>query len=146
VTLLNEIAMPDTERLVVREENTVHLPLGLFGFERIKHYVLLTRPDEQPFLQLQMLDPGEHAFVVLPLETVLPDYRPELSAQDVSFLGLSDPADAMLLGIVTLHPDGTATINLRGPIVLNRHSLVGKQVIPQNAASFELRYRLPLPA
>jgi flagellar assembly factor FliW len=146
VTLLNEIAMPETERLVVREENTIHLPLGLFGFERIKHYVLLARPDEDPFLQLQMLDPGEHAFVVLPPQVVLPNYQPELSAEDVRFLSLTDPKDAMLLGIVTLQPDRTATINLRGPIVLNRHSLIGKQVIPLNASALELRYRLPIPA
>jgi flagellar assembly factor FliW len=34
-------------------------------------------------------------------------------------------------------------MNLRGPIVLNRHTLAGKQVIPLNAPSLELRHRLP---
>jgi len=140
---MNEVAVPKTERLAVHEENTIHLPLGLLGFESVKHFVLLARPDEEPFMRLQMLAPGEHAFVVLSPSTILPDYRPELSPEDVAFLELKDPADALVVGIVTLYGNGEATINLRGPIVLNRHTLVGKQVIPLNAGALELRHRLP---
>jgi flagellar assembly factor FliW len=139
---MNEVAS-EIERVAVREENMIHLPLGLLGFERIKHYVLLAKPDEDPFLRLQMLDQGEHSFVVLPPALVLPDYEPELSAEDVAFIELKEPSDALVLCIVTLHAHGDATMNLRGPIVLNRHTLTGKQVIPMNAASLELRHRLP---
>ncbi len=140
---MNELASSDTERIAVREENKIHLPLGLLGFEQVKHYVLLERPDEAPFMRLQMLDPEGLSFVVLSPPLVLPSYEPELSAEDVAFLGLKEPSDALLLSIVTIHAHGEATMNLRGPVVLNRHTLVGKQVIPLNAASLALQHGLP---
>jgi flagellar assembly factor FliW len=54
-------------------------------------------------------------------------------------LELTEPADAMVLSIVT-SGQGPATINLKVPIVINRHSLIGKQIIPKNANRFDLRY------
>jgi flagellar assembly factor FliW len=37
-------------------------------------------------------------------------------------------------------------MNLKGPILLNRHTLRGKQVILTNAANFQLKFPLPLAA
>jgi flagellar assembly factor FliW len=59
----------------------------------------------------------------------------------VEFLGLNRPEDAYILTIVTLR-NGQATTNLKGPIVINRNTLIGKQVIPNNAAQFEVRHPL----
>ena len=41
-------------------------------------------------------------------------------------------------------PNGGATVNLKGPIVVNRHTLRGKQVIPTNAPKFALQHPLPV--
>ena len=38
--------------------------------------------------------------------------------------------------------DGHATINLKGPIIVNRAALKGKQVIPRNVSSFSLQHPL----
>jgi len=35
-------------------------------------------------------------------------------------------------------------VNLKGPIVINRRTLTGKQVIPVNAAEYAIRHPLPL--
>ena len=53
--------------------------------------------------------------------------------------GIQSPADALLLNIVTVR-DGQATVNLKGPIVINRHTLIGKQCIPTNVANFALQH------
>ena len=47
--------LTETHLHTVRAENTIQLPLGLLGFESIKEYVLLSKPDEAPFLWLQQL-------------------------------------------------------------------------------------------
>jgi len=137
-----EIAEP--EKRNVKNENVIQLPYGLLGFERVKNYVLLSQPHEKPFMWLQMLDNASQAFLVVSPFHVVPEYQPDIAAEDVEYLGLSDPADALVVNIVTLRSSGEATVNLKGPIVINRHTLVGKQVIPNNAAKFELCHPLPV--
>ncbi|MBM3882895.1 MAG: flagellar assembly protein FliW [Verrucomicrobia bacterium] len=133
----------ETEVLPVRSENIVRIPLGLLGFEPIKEYVLLIRPEETPFLWLQMLNDPNLAFLVVSPFVVHPSYEPDITAEDAEFLELKQPEDALVFNIVTVRPAGAATVNLRGPIVLNRHTLIAKQVIPTNAADFDLHHPLP---
>jgi flagellar assembly factor FliW len=123
--------------------NKIQLPYGLLGFEAVKNYRLLTRPEEQPFMWFQMLGEGKKAFLVVPPHFVVSDYAPDLSDLDVAFLELDDPSDAFVLNIVTMRGPGEATVNLKGPIVINRRTLVGKQVIPVNAAEYAIRHPLP---
>lgn len=133
----------DIEVLPVKMENIIHLPLGLLGFEGIKRFVLLVNPEEAPFRWLQVLDDPNIAFIVISPFEVLPNYAPDISSDDVEFIGLKTPEDALVLNIVTLREGGKATMNLKGPIVINRHSLIGKQVVLNNAADYEVQYALP---
>jgi flagellar assembly factor FliW len=132
----------ELETIPVRKENIIHFPLGLLGFERIKKYVLLSEPDDAPFHWLQVLDDPNLAFLVLSPFEIMPDYAPDIDQEVVEFLKLASSQDALVFNIVTLHPNGHATINLRGPIILNRHTLVGKQVVPTNAALYSLQHPL----
>lgn len=141
---MNSVEPTELELLAVQKENIVHLPLGLLGFEKIKRYVLLENPHEAPFRWLQVLDDPSLAFLMLPPTVVFPDYEPDIAAEDVEFLGLSSPEDAQLFSIVTLHRKDRATVNLKAPIVVNHYSLVGKQVVPVNAAHYALQQPLPL--
>lgn len=133
----------DIEVLPVRMENIIHLPLGLLGFEEIKRYVLLVNPEEAPFRWLQVLDDPNMAFIVVSPFEILPDYGPDISSEDVEFIGLKTAEDALVLNIVTLRAGGKATMNLKGPVVINRHTLLGKQVVLNNAADYALQYALP---
>lgn len=137
-----ETTEPQTE--FIAPENTVHLPLGLLGFEKVKKFVLLANPDEAPFAWLQMLSTPGFAFLVVPASDVLPIYAPDISPDDVSFLGLTEPSDAILYNIVTLRGDDEATVNLKGPVVMNRFTMVAKQVIPLNAAEYTSQHPLTL--
>lgn len=122
------------EPMPVSNENVLQLPLGLLGFEQFKRYELLSRPEEAPFLWLQVLDQPDLAFIVVAPTAVLPDYEPQISDEDVAFLDLRTPADALVFNIVTLRGRNNATVNLKGPVLVNRRTLVGKQIIPLNAA------------
>jgi flagellar assembly factor FliW len=134
----------EPEVVAVQHENIIRMPLGLLGFEHIKEYVLLANPDEAPFLWLQVLADPSLAFLAISPFIVLSDYAPDLGPEDADFLELTQPHDALVFNIVTLRPGGRATVNLRGPVVVNRRTLLGRQVIPLNAAEYDLRHPLPI--
>jgi flagellar assembly factor FliW len=142
-----ETAEAKTNRLAtvpVQNENIVHLPLGLLGFEHIKHYALLQNPNESPFMWLQVLNQPNLAFLVLPGLEIFPDYEPDVPTEDVRFLELNSPDDALVFNIITLSAKGSATANLKGPIVINRFSFKGKQVVLANASRYSIQHPLPL--
>ncbi|MCA5923497.1 flagellar assembly protein FliW [Curtobacterium oceanosedimentum] len=58
----------------------------------------------------------------------LPAYAPELSDEQADVLGLTDPADAMLLVVANPGASGT-TVNLLAPVVVNARTAVGAQLI-----------------
>jgi len=122
----------------------VKLPMGLLGFEQIKDYLLISNPAEEPFRWLQVKNDAALAFVVIDPFLVAPEYHPDIPATDVQFLGLAGPQDAQLYNIVTLHSAGRATVNLKGPVVVNRHTGVGKQVVLANASQYSVQHPLPL--
>jgi flagellar assembly factor FliW len=126
--------------------NQISLPLGLLGFEPVKHFALLADPAEKPFAWLKAEGDTALAFVVIDPFVVMPDYKPEIPDADASYLGIKEPGDALLLGIVTIHGTSRATMNLKGPVVINRHSHVGKQVIIANSADYSVHHPLPVTA
>lgn len=121
----------------------VRLPMGLLGFERTKDYLLVSNPVEEPFRWLRVKDNPALAFVVVEPFIAVPDYQPDIPQPDVEFLGLTLPEDALLYSIVTWRAGQHATINLKGPIVINRNTGVGKQVIIANAANYSVQHPLP---
>ena len=137
------LTLCDTEAPEVATASDLRLPMGLLGFEHLKEYVLVANPDEEPFVWLQVKDNGPLAFVVVNPFLVAPDYQPDLPQADVDFLGIEAPEDAVLLNIVTLH-SARATVNLKGPIVINRHTGTGKQVVLANAADYAVHHPLPV--
>ncbi len=138
-----EMIETELECMRVKTENVIHMPAGLLGFEEIKRYVLLSNAEEAPFSWFQVLDDPSLAFLVLPPFDAIPEYEPEISDDDTAYLGLKSPEDALIYNIVTLRPNH-ATINLKGPIVINRFTLRGKQVVLQNAPRWSVRHPLPL--
>ena len=125
------------------QENLIQLPLGLLGFEHIKCYSLISQADEAPFKWFQVPGDESLAFLVVNPFEVLPDYQPEISPDDVAFLRLPSPEEALIFNIVTLRPGKRATVNLKGPVVLNRNDFRGKQVILANASKYALQHPLP---
>jgi flagellar assembly factor FliW len=134
----------ESETPEMRRANPVSLPVGILGFEHLKHCLLVANPGEAPFVRLQAQEDPTVVFLVVEPAFILPTYQPDIPEQDVQFLGLHTPEDAQLFNIVTIHGPGRATMNLKGPVVFNRHTGVGKQVIPNNAAEFSVQHPLPV--
>lgn len=132
----------ETEPAAVATASDVRLPMGLLGFERLKDYIVISKPEEEPFGWLQVKGDTSLAFVVINPFLIVPDYHPDIPQVDVEFLGLTGAEDAMLLNIVTVHKNGKATMNLKGPIVINRNTGIGKQVVIANASEYSVQHPL----
>lgn len=116
---------------------------GLPGFPDHRRFTLTRWGDEDsPFSLLEAVDGDELRFVVVPPEVFFPDYAPVLGDDDVARLGLTEADDAIVLVVVTLGAGpADATVNLLGPVVINRHTLAGAQVV---LAGQDLPTRAPL--
>jgi flagellar assembly factor FliW len=124
-------------------QDWIQFPVGLLGFENFKEYIWLSLPGQAPFCWLQAVNDPTLAFLLVPIGNVLGNYAPEIPDQDVAALELACPSDALLYGIVTLRRDGRATVNLKGPIIINRLTGMAKQVVLANAGTYPLQYPLP---
>jgi len=138
---MKTVELDELQKLPVQNENIISVPLGLLGFEPVKKYVLLSTPGEEPFMWLQMLDNAGQGFVVVNPSVAVPTYAPDIPQADIEFLDIQSPADAFVLNIVTVR-NGQTTVNLKGPIVINRRTLVAKQCIPTNVGEFALQHQV----
>ena len=62
----------------------------------------------------------------------------------MDFLGLTSPDDAVVYNIVTLRGPRNASVNLKGPVIINRNTGVAKQVVIANAVEYSVQHPLPV--
>lgn len=126
--------------------NSFTLPQGLIGFRDYTRAELLYLPDHLPFLWMKLAnDRGDSVhFVVLEPGGIIPGYSPELFDNDADNLELNDPSEAMILNIVTLEQQRPleAKVNLIGPIVVNRRTKVGRQLVIANYSRYSAHHLL----
>jgi flagellar assembly factor FliW len=122
----------------------ISLPKGLVGFPQHTSFELLYAPDQLPFVWMRLLGPDTLHFVVIEPCGIIPDYEPELFDEDAEFLGIRESADAMVLNIVAVKPTQppTATVNLAGPVVVNRRTGVAMQCVLSNHSRYSAHHPL----
>ena len=109
--------------------DVVTFPEGLPGFEAIRQFVLSSSDGLAPFTLVRGVYENAPAFVAIEPRQVDAAYAASLEAGDRSRLQ-ADAGDPLLwLALVTLQDDGTATVNLRAPIVINPATMLGLQVV-----------------
>ena len=125
--------------------NVLTLPRGLIGFEQYNQAELLYQRDHLPFLWLKLIGPRDHLqFIVIEPGGIVPEYEPELFDEHANALDLHDANEAMVLNIVTLKRQNPveATVNLIGPIIINRRTRVGQQVVISNYSRYSAHHSL----
>ena len=116
----------------VDERQQIDFPSGILGFENLRDFVLLDAP-EAPFYWLQSLEEAAISFVVVDPRLFRPDYTPDIPADDLEDLGLTESDDPLVFAIVTIPEDQAAmTANLQGPLVINKKTRQGRQAISTN--------------
>jgi flagellar assembly factor FliW len=113
----------------VDERQKISFPQGLFGFESCRDYVLLDA-EKEPFYWLQSVDSVQTAFILVNPFLFRPDYEVNINNEELADIGIKGPEKALIFAIVTIPADGTPmTVNLQGPVVINRDTHAAKQVI-----------------
>ena len=113
----------------VDERQKIVFPQGLFGFEKLKDYLLLDA-ERQPFYWLQSMDVEQVAFVLVNPFLFRPDYEVNIGNEEMAEIGIYSPEKALIFSIVTIPNDnGPMTANLQGPLIISRDTRTGKQAV-----------------
>ena len=109
----------------------IRFAAGLPGFPHVHRFRLAPwGPPGSPYLSLRAVDDPDVGFVVVPPWVFYPDYEFDLDDSTADRLALTYAEEAIVLAVVTLRdrPE-EATLNLLGPIVVNRHTHEAAQVV-----------------
>jgi len=110
-------------------------PAGLPGFEDEREFVALEQPHTHPIVFLQSLKRTELCFITLPVQTIQPDYRLSISAEDLRLLDLPEDRQpeigkqVLCLAIVAVAEGQPPTANLLAPVVINLQNRRAVQAI-----------------
>ena len=113
----------------------ITFPAGLPGFPHAHRFeVAPWGPAGSPFLLLSSLEDRDIGFVVVPPWVFYPEYDFELDTGTAERLALTTAEDAVVFVVVTLRerPEDS-TLNLLGPIVVNRSTHEAAQVVLPSA-------------
>ena len=124
------------------EDQVIHFPNGLPGFEDARKFIIMSVPEHQPFHWMECVDEINIRFAVINPLSFRPDYQPKIKKEELASLDIGDPKELLLYVIVTLRtPLVESTANLMGPLFINIREKVGKQIIIENDA-YSLRERI----
>ena len=117
--------------LTVAEDLIFTLPAGVIGFGGSTRFVVLDHFRPAPFKWLQSVDEPDLAFAIMDPTDLSCDYRITLTEEDARELRRDEGDEYAVFVILTVRSadvDGT-TANLRGPVIVNLRSRIGKQVV-----------------
>ena len=102
----------------------------MLGFEGANQYALLDVAPESPFKIMQLVGNPDVSFLVTDPAPFFPNYKVDLTAEQVQDIGLEDPDNAALMVVVNIREGGkNVSANLLGPIVVNVKNFQGKQIV-----------------
>lgn len=127
----------------INEEDVLKFTGPILGFEDIHEYVVLhdqSKPGS--FFWLQAVGHKEPAFVVAEATSLVADYKPNFSEDELASLELENSEELKTLLIVRI-PENVKEIsaNLKAPVVLNAKKGVAKQIV-LNDDRFQVRHYL----
>lgn len=112
------------------QDEVVTFPQGLLGFLRFKKYIFLQPPGYLPFRWMISIENPEVSFMLMNPLTCCTDYSPNITRRDLNELSAENPQSLEMYSIVTMNLDPRlATVNLSGPILVNKAMKIGKQLV-----------------
>lgn len=118
----------------VADEQIFSMPDGVYGFDQVGKFALITKQDENVTLMwFQSVEGAVPCFVVFNPFEIIDGYHPVIETSDLRALGCAknDKLDYFVIAVV---PEDVTkiTVNLKSPIVLNRRTKTARQVILAN--------------
>lgn len=115
-------------------EDIILFEEGLPGFRDATQFVLLADKPEDLFHWLQSIDDEELAFVLMDVKQIKTDYQPRIDPEVMESLEDGSPNAELVCYNIAIVPEDLQEmrVNLKAPIIINKSSRKGKQVIASN--------------
>ncbi len=128
--MTDTLAIDDPSGAPVAEDRVITFESPLIGFPRSRRFALRGLGDGfEPFATLSSLDEDGLGFIVVAPGELFDDYVVEVPYVDATALGLSGSGDVEVLTLVTRRRGATPTVNLLGPVIVNRRTDRASQVV-----------------
>jgi flagellar assembly factor FliW len=137
-------------RIRYNEQDTLEFPAGLPGFDQERAFLPIEVPTAKPILLFQSLQTPGLCFMTLPVLVVDPQYRLNMTREDLRAIGLAEeqqPAigpDVLCVAILSVSEDQAPTANLLAPLVVNFKTHRAVQAI-QVESDYSHQHALPAP-
>lgn len=100
------------------------------GFPDHRRFALVRLDDDALLFALRSVEDPSLRFLVVPPHRFFPDYAPEVDDAVVAELAIADPAEVLLLVVLTAATSlATTTANLLAPLLVNVRTRRAAQVI-----------------
>jgi flagellar assembly factor FliW len=129
----------------VAEKAEVTLPSGLVGLPHLTRFHLISDPEIYPFVILRHRGEEEIDFLAVDPSVVLTEYRLEVPDADAEKLGISLAGEnPLILNIAIIQSSELqkVTVNLMAPVLFNRQTGIGKQILLENCSSYSAEHLL----
>ena len=126
------------------EDEILIFEKGLYGFEEKQRFILVNLEDpEFPFNWLQSIDDKELSFIITSPFLFVEEYDFNLPDDIAKSLGIENPKEALIFSTVVLNENlEKSTMNLQAPIIVNRESNKGRQIILKE--EYDVKYKFLL--
>ncbi len=115
----------------ISEEKIINFPNGLFAFEEMKKFIMLSPLGDNVFpAWLQSVDDENLCFIVFDPEQLTKDYTVTADEESLAALN-SKPEDKLRYLVLAVVPEEykNTTVNLKSPIVVDTENMLAAQVI-----------------
>jgi flagellar assembly factor FliW len=128
--MLSTAAIADQSTDATANSQILAFPEGLVGCQDWKNFVLLSDDEENlPVACLQSVDQPRVRLLVTDPRLIDNNYSIDLTEDDYSTLGVQNADDTALFCTLSVTEDGSITANLLGPLVVNKRTRRGRQVV-----------------
>lgn len=130
----------------VIENSIINFPYGLIGNENLKQFYIFNKEEGTYFWWLQSIEKPETAFLLAEPQTIVSDYNPEITQEEMEAVGATNKNEIELNVILTIPEDPReTTVNLLAPILLNTTKKLAKQIVVKDNR-YSVNYPISQPA
>ena len=121
----------------IRADDILLFPQGLFAFENMRHWVLLSDAHNGSVGWLQSVSSGNVALPVVSPRRFVASYQVRVNRSQLASLELAAPDEAFVLCVVSRN-EGHLTVNLKAPLIINLDRRMGRQVVTNDDQPLQL--------
>jgi flagellar assembly factor FliW len=113
----------------IMEEEIIYFPNGIIGFEGYKRFVIMPDKNHSPFCWLISLDEEDFGVPLVNPYSLIKEFQKDFPLELTNELKDSNSKFEVFCVVNLKGSDGSATLNLKGPILIDFINKVGKQII-----------------